>query len=84
MATRILFFGALKEPAQGAARLVDLPTDVTNAEQLIDWIAKDDTALKSALDERSVRICVDQEITPRAQSFETPAEIAFLPPFSGG
>ena len=84
MATRLLFFGALREPAGAAERIVDLPQDVTDGADLIDWLAADDETLGAALKAPSVRMCVDQVMTKREADIRGAAEIAFMPPFSGG
>lgn len=84
MATRILFFGALKEKAGGGERLAELPAHIDNATALIDWLAGDDGDLRRTLEAPSVRIAVDQALVRRDEKFAAPREIAFMPPFSGG
>jgi len=84
MATRILFFGKLKDPAGGATREVDLPGEITDGAALIDWLCADDDALRDALVGVGVRLSVDQAIISVETPFKNPEEIAFLPPFSGG
>lgn len=84
MATRILFFGALREKAGGGERLAELPAQIDNAGALIDWLAGEDGDLKRALEASSVRIAVDQALVRRDETFVRPREIAFMPPFSGG
>ena len=84
MATKLLFFGALKDLAGAAERLVDLPAAVTTGDALIDWIAEGDAALKEALKRPGVRLCIDQTIASDDAAIGDAREIAFLPPFSGG
>lgn len=84
MATRILFFGALKEKAGVGERLIELPADIADAAALIDFVAADDGALRESLLAPSVRIAVDQKLLSRHETFDAPREIAFMPPFSGG
>lgn len=85
MQTRILFFGALKGPAGGGERVVDLPSDVTTLAALIDWLSRGDDALKAALRAPSVRVAVDRSMLgDQSERFGAAGEIAFMPPFSGG
>lgn len=84
MTTRILFFGKLKDPAGGAARVVDLPLEITDSAALIDWLCAGNDALREALAGVGVRLSVNQAIISHETPFENPEEIAFLPPFSGG
>jgi molybdopterin synthase sulfur carrier subunit len=84
MTTQILFFGRLREAAGGADRTVDLPETVNNRSALIDFLAKDDPYLHSALNKPEIRLCVDKQILTGEATFSAPEEIAFLSPFSGG
>jgi molybdopterin synthase sulfur carrier subunit len=84
MATRILFFGKLRDAAGGADRIIDLPETVNTRRALIELLAEDDPRLHSALDQEAVRLCVDRKVLAADATFSAPAEIAFLPPFSGG
>ncbi len=84
MTTRILFFGQLRETAGRAETAVDLPPSVATRSALIDWLAKDDPALHAALNQDSVRLCIDKKVVLAEATFSAPNEIAFLPPFSGG
>ncbi len=84
MATRILFFGKLRDTAGGATREADLPGEITDGAALIDWLCADDEALRAALAGVGVRLSVDQTIISVDTPFNNPKEIAFLPPFSGG
>ncbi len=84
MATRILFFGKLKDSAGASEQEVDLPSDVTDGKTLITWLSRDNEALRDALSSVGVRLSVDQAITSPETQFNNPEEIAFLPPFSGG
>jgi len=83
--TRILFFGRLRDVAGHGERVVELPPHVATIADLRSWIADGDAMLGAALHEPSIRVVVDQII--RNQDNETvrnAAEIAFMPPLSGG
>lgn len=84
MTTRILFFGSLKEIAGGGEKLADLPATVKNTAALVDWLAGGNDDLKRALNAAGVRVAVDRSLIDRKEPFDRPAEIAFMPPFSGG
>ena len=83
--TRILFFGRLRDAAGGRERMVALPDDVGTVADLRDWLARNDAALGSAISARGIHVVVDQVICNKdAQDVRAAAEIAFLPPLSGG
>ncbi|MEL6372180.1 MAG: MoaD/ThiS family protein [Pseudomonadota bacterium] len=82
--TRILFFGHLKDVAGEAGRDVILPKEIRVRTALIDWLAGEDDLLRTALSAESVRLCIDQQVVESDARFESPEEIGFLPPFSGG
>ncbi|MEX0644413.1 MAG: MoaD/ThiS family protein [Parvularculaceae bacterium] len=85
MTTRVLFFGALKETAGGAERVVELPRHVTSIDELAEWLAGGNQDVKCALLARSVRIAVDQAIMNGRDGYIGGAkEIAFMTAFSGG
>jgi molybdopterin converting factor small subunit len=85
VATRIFFFGSLREKAGCRERLAAISLNVDTVAKLVDWIASDDDALRTALVAASVRIAIDHEVVlDRDKSFGGAEEIAFMPPFSGG
>jgi molybdopterin synthase sulfur carrier subunit len=84
MATRILFFGPLKEAAGCGERTVDLPPQVKDAASLIEYLADGDAYVSDALSASSVKIAVDKTIIGPGAPIHGAEEIAFMPPFSGG
>ncbi|HBK90429.1 MAG TPA: molybdopterin synthase sulfur carrier subunit [Parvularcula sp.] len=83
-AVRLRFYGRLREAAGGAERQVALPEHVQTADELVAWIAGGDGALGEALARPSVKVAAGETIIPRDADIRQAAEIAFLPPFSGG
>ncbi|NWG71223.1 MAG: MoaD/ThiS family protein [Parvularculaceae bacterium] len=81
---RILFFGRLRDAAGGPERVMPLPDGVATAADLIAFIAARETALGAALADPTIRIVTDNEVAPRDAPLSGVAEIAFLPPASGG
>ncbi len=84
MATRVLFFGRLRDIAGAGERLVEARASLRSIEDLIEFLAPEDDDLRRALLHPSVKIAVDQRVVARASSIDGAREIAFLPPFSGG
>ena len=77
---RLTFFGRLRE-AIGAGELQrEIPDDVADSEALRAWIGGDYPDLLDA----KVRIALDDVVTSGAVSIAGVAEVAFLPPVSGG
>jgi len=81
---RLLFFGKLCDLAEDREREFALPADVDTLARLIDAIARKDELLGAALNEKSVRIAVNETIVTRDTPISDADEIAFLPPASGG
>lgn len=84
MATRILFFGSLRDVAGECDRLVKLPAHIKDRIGLIQWLAENNDPLKAALMSPEIRMCVDKRIVRDETALDGPEEIGFLPPFSGG
>ena len=79
---RVLLFGRLRDLAGWRERSFDAPPATLSA--LIDLIAHDDPALGDALRGPSVRASVDKVLISGDVGLPPGAEVAFLPPMSGG
>jgi molybdopterin synthase sulfur carrier subunit len=79
---RVLLFGRLGEIAGWRERAFDPPPATLSALKAL--IAAEDSALGAALDGRGVRAAVDKAIVRGDVTLGAGAEIAFLPPMSGG
>jgi molybdopterin synthase sulfur carrier subunit len=77
---RVLLFGRLADQAGWRDRVVE----VSSLTALRERLAADDVALGEALAGPGVQVAVDKAIV-RGEAFLTAgAEVAFLPPMSGG
>lgn len=81
---RLQFYGRLRDAAGASERALIVPESVQTGEELIAWIASDDVTLGEALRRPTVKIAAGDAIIPRDADIRQAAEIAFLPPFSGG
>lgn len=79
---RVLFFGRLREIA-GAAE-VEAPTHLNTVEQVRAHLGQGNPALGAALTAGGVRTVVDRTVVSGDVSIGAAAEVAFLPPLSGG
>ncbi|MAW79884.1 MAG: molybdopterin synthase sulfur carrier subunit [Parvularcula sp.] len=80
---RLLFFGKLADAA--GARQRDLPLgDAQTVGDLVSALGKQEAALGAALQEKSVRVIVNEKMAARDSAISDGDEIAFLPPVSGG
>ena len=77
---RVLLFGRLADVAGWRER--DIPARTLG--ELRGWIATDDPALFEALQAPAVRTAVDQSLVSLDVDLGPDAEVAFLPPMSGG
>jgi len=79
---RVLLFGRLGDLAGWRDRAIDPPP--TSLAALKALIAAEDEALGAALDGPGVRAAVDRVIVRGEAALGAGAEVAFLPPMSGG
>jgi molybdopterin synthase sulfur carrier subunit len=79
---KVLLFGRLGDLAGWRERSFDpAPTSLVALKALI---AADDAALGAALDGKGVQAAVDRMIVRGDAALAADAEVAFLPPMSGG
>lgn len=79
---RVLLFGRLGDVAGWRERVLATPPADLSA--LRASLAGDDPALGEALTGPGVQVAVDQELTRGERMLAGVAEVAFLPPMSGG
>jgi molybdopterin synthase sulfur carrier subunit len=79
---RVLLFGRLGDLAGWRERAFDPPA--TTLAALKALITADDAALGVALDGPGVQVAIDKAIVRGATQLPATAEVAFLPPMSGG
>ena len=77
---RVLLFGPLRDVAGWRERQVESPF----LSALRARLAEDDPALGEALARPGVQVAVDQMIVRGDTALSARAEVAFLPPMSGG
>jgi len=79
---KVLLFGPLRDIAGWRERVIDPAPATLSA--LKARLASEDEALGSALSGRGVQAAVDKVIAAGDPALRPGAEIAFLPPMSGG
>ena len=79
---RVLLFGPLRDVAGWRERTLD-PSPATLS-ALRAMLSAQDPALGAALDGKGVQIAVDQALVRGDAALAANAEVAFLPPMSGG
>jgi len=79
---RVLLFGPLRDLAGWRERVLE-PAPATLA-ALKAVLAAEDPALGEALDRPGVQAAVDREVARGDAALTPGAEVAFLPPMSGG
>jgi len=77
---RVLLFGRLADQAGWRERVVEASSLVA----LRDFLAADDAELGEALTGPGVQVAVDKIIVRGETVLAAAAEVAFLPPMSGG
>jgi molybdopterin synthase sulfur carrier subunit len=79
---RVLLFGRLADVAGWRERVIDAPPASVFA--LRDLLAADSPALAEALSGAGVKAAVDKALVHGDAAIAGAAEVAFLPPMSGG
>jgi len=79
---RVLLFGPLRDVAGWRERTLASPPSSLAA--LKAALARDDVALGAALDRPGVQAAVNKAIVRGDATLTADAEVAFLPPMSGG
>ena len=79
---RVLLFGRLSDVAGWRERVIDPPAASLAALKAL--IAREDATLGEALSGPGVQVAVDHAIVRGEASLAPAAEVAFLPPMSGG
>jgi molybdopterin synthase sulfur carrier subunit len=79
---RVLLFGPLRDVAGWRERTLASPPSSLAA--LKAALARDDVALGAALDRPGVQTAVNKAIVRGDATLAADAEVAFLPPMSGG
>jgi sulfur-carrier protein len=79
---RVLLFGRLSDVAGWRERTIDPPA--ASIEALRGLLARLDPALGEALAGRGVRVAVNRELVLGSAALDPRAEVAFMPPMSGG
>ena len=82
MAVRVLLFGRLSDVAGWRERLID-PAPATLA-ALKALLGAGDSSLAEALAAKGVQAAVDKAVVRGDVALSASAEVAFLPPMSGG
>ncbi|MGD9965767.1 MAG: MoaD/ThiS family protein [Hyphomonadaceae bacterium] len=83
--TRLLFFGRLRDVAGASEQNIELPSDIATIADLRRWLGAENDVLGEALNARSVRVAVDRLIaSDDCVLVRGAAEVAFMPPLSGG
>ena len=77
---RVLLFGRLADQAGWRDRVIE----VSSLTALRERLAADDAALGEALAGPGVQVAVDKAIVRGEAFLKAGAEVAFLPPMSGG
>ena len=81
----ILYFAALREALGLAREEVRLPGDISRAGELRAWLGGRGATWGEALGEgRNVQVAIDQVLADPATPLRDGAEVAFVPPVTGG
>ncbi|UCH73860.1 MAG: molybdopterin converting factor subunit 1 [Rhodospirillales bacterium] len=82
---KILYFAWLRQRVGAGEETVDLPADVKNVGQLIDWLKTRGPAYQAALSDTSaIRVAVNHEFAGLDAAIAAGDEIALFPPMTGG
>ncbi len=81
---KLLYFARLRERLGLGEESVELPPGVASVAQLRAWLASRGGEWADALQDRSVRIAVNQDMATADTPVTDADEVAFFPPVTGG
>ena len=82
---KLLYFASLRQKIGLPEEDVDVPENVRNVADLIDWLMTRGPGYEAAFENRKViRAAIDQEHAKLDAPLGTPHEVAFFPPVTGG
>jgi molybdopterin synthase sulfur carrier subunit len=82
---RVRYFAWVRERVGHAEEEVELPPEVANIADLIDWLSRRDEGYAAAFAEpRVIRAALDRSHVEHATSLAGAREVAFFPPMTGG
>jgi sulfur-carrier protein len=82
---RMLYFASVREAIGTGEEVIDPPPDIVTVEALVDWLATESEAHRTAFADRSrLRAALDGSFVPLDAELGHPREVAFFPPVTGG
>jgi sulfur-carrier protein len=82
---KLRYFAWVRERVGQAEETIELPPEVTNVAELMDWLAARDEGYAAAFAEPAViRAAIDQDHVPHDAPLAGAREVAFFPPMTGG
>jgi sulfur-carrier protein len=83
--TKLLYFAWVREKIGVSEEMIDLPSSVTTAGDLIGFLAaKGDGYAEALAHPKIIRVAVDQEHVEHHEAIGSAREIALFPPMTGG
>jgi sulfur-carrier protein len=82
---KVRYFAWVRERVGQAEETIELPPEVINVAELMDWLAARDEGYAAAFAEPAViRAAIDQDHVPHDAPLAGAREVAFFPPMTGG
>lgn len=82
---KLRYFAWVRERVGQAEETIELPSEVTNVAELMDWLSARDEGYAAAFAEPAViRAAIDQDHVPHDAPLAGAREVAFFPPMTGG
>tara|TARA_R110000868_G_scaffold163559_2_gene395799 strand:- start:1278 stop:1529 length:252 start_codon:yes stop_codon:yes gene_type:complete len=82
---KLLYFASLRQKIGLPEEDVDVPANVRNVADLIDWLMTRGPGYEAAFENRKlIRAAIDQEHAKLDALLGSPKEVAFFPPVTGG
>jgi sulfur-carrier protein len=82
---KVRYFAWVRERVGQAEETIELPPEVTNVAELMDWLSARDEGYAAAFAEPAViRAAIDQDHVPHDAPLAGAREVAFFPPMTGG
>jgi molybdopterin synthase sulfur carrier subunit len=82
---KLLYFAWVRERVGVGEEIIDIPTDITTAGALKNWLAARDEGYAYAFEDPAIiRVALDKTLVDDDSPLSGAGEAAFFPPMTGG